>query len=245
MDGTTQQHLIDEAIADGRAPATAGQMARILRMAWRWGGRIGHCPVRELGRAELPRPERRYRHYTPTATEAEAIVDALTGWPRILGELLWATGGRVGEIATLTWDQVDMAAGAVVLDGKTGRREVPIGLGVVAQLGAWRAQDLAGPYVLGVRPLTARQAGRVAIIRACQQLQIRETTPHGFRRLAATELIGARVDERTYEGLMGHSYQMGVRLYAQARACSVREAAARLGRRDRGQVVEGPWTARG
>ena len=242
----TVQHLVDEVVADGRSPRTARQMARIFTMAWRWGRTVAHCPARDLGRVELPKVQRRYRDYTPTEAEAEAIVDALTGWKRILGELLWATGARIGELGTLRWEQADLVAGCVELDGKTGARVVPLGAGLVAQLAAWREESQPGSEanrVLGVTHYTARRAGREAIIAACQELGIRETTPNGFRRLAATELIGAQEDRKTYEGLMGHSWEMGMRIYAQAKASNVRAAAARLGRRERAQVVEFPQQA--
>jgi len=254
---STLQHIADEVIADGRSVTTAGQMARIFRMVWRWGAAAGHCSPRDWGKLELPEHQRTYRDYTPTAAEAEAIVDRLTEWRGLCAELLWATGGRIGEVGGLTWERVDLVNGQVELVGKTGRRWVPISEQVVCVLDEWRGSPLyrGGTYVLGVKPSSSRRAGREAIIKACQELGIKETTPHGFRRLAATELIGAGVDEKTYESLMGHSWAMGLKIYAQARATSVRAAAACLGRRSgdnvvevdfqTGQPVEGARTAQG
>ena len=39
---------------------------------------------------------------------------------------------------------------------------------------------------------------------------------HGLRRLASTRLIGAGVDPAVYEALMGHSFSMGLKVYAEA-----------------------------
>ena len=107
------------------------------------------------------------------------------------------------------------------------------------ELGAWLTGRPSG-WLLGVTPLTARRALRNALTDACEAADVPRFTPHGLRRLASTKLIEAGVGAKTYETLMGHSYSMGLRTYAQARSKATRSALAVLAPKT-DSVIEGPW----
>jgi integrase len=66
------------------------------------------------------------------------------------------------------------------------------------------------------------QDPRNAFFRA---IRVHGFTAHGLRRLASTRLIGAGVDPAAYEALMGHSFSMGLKVYAEAEPARLAAAA--------------------
>lgn len=220
---------------------TTATSIRVLRMAWAWGRERGLVPDRSLPRLRLPEPRRRYNGRTPTAEEVELVLSHLEGWPALVVHLLWATGARVGEVAALRWGDLDLVQRTLQIEGKTGRRELPLTPRLAALL------QPTGPVepeqrVLPVAAGTVKPQVTEALSRACAAAGVPRWTPHGLRRLASTVLIGGGVDPRSYEAVMGHSYAMGLRTYAQVRSEGVQAAAAMLGPQE-GQVLQGPWAA--
>ncbi len=53
--------------------------------------------------------------------------------------------------------------------------------------------------------------------------------PHGIRRRVSSQLIEAGVDIKAYEALMGHSYALALKVYAQANPSRIAAAADLLG----------------
>ena len=113
------------------APSTLRSDMISLRAAWAWARERDLVPDRDLPRVTVSvrREDAVYSRYTPTPAEVGAVLERLRGyrtrppgWPWRAVLLLYATGCRPGEIATLTWDRV--SDGAVEVRGKTGRRRV-------------------------------------------------------------------------------------------------------------------------
>jgi integrase len=235
-----RDHLLREELA----PRTVSHALRVLRMAWTWGRERGLVAARDLPKVAVKVEAGVYEvnHGTPTYLEAERAIAELRGWHRIAGELLWATGARLGEVLTLTW--ADVQPTSIRLRGKTGARIVPAG----DDLARWLVRpagvsDQTQLFEISIE--SSRTAFRQALAAACGRASVPVFTPHGLRRLASTVLIGRGVDPKTYEALMGHSFQMGLKTYAQVQAPSVRAASGLLGRQpgeqSRGKVVRGPW----
>jgi len=129
--GTRQiDNFIAERLASGIRKSTANRyravLSKIFNCAIEWGYFGGENPVRRVRRfAESPGKTRWLR-----AEEAEALVECA---PRHLcapfvGGL--HTGGRLSEILTLGWDDVDLDRGVLYFDQrntKSGKqREIPI-----------------------------------------------------------------------------------------------------------------------
>lgn len=220
------QRLAD-ALAEDYAPSTMAQTWTLLRQAWGWGQTYYPTVVREaLPPVELPADDA--QQYTPTLDELLAVRDQLRGWHRRAYVCLMATGARGHEIGELTWEQVDWQRETVRLlgKGKGGGVKAPRLLPLSPTL----ADALREQWVARGQPdhgrvwqsVKAREALRRATRRGCAAAEVPTHTPHGIRRWMACELL-ERVFSPTpfsaadYEAWMGHTLEVGLRIYASAR----------------------------
>jgi integrase/recombinase XerC len=138
---------------------------------------------------------------------------ALRDWAA--AELLYATGMRVGELAAVDVDDVDLAERLVRVMGKGGReRVVPFGVPAARAIETWL--DRGRPSLLAGSSTTALLVGRRGL--RVDQRQIREAihllaaltgvpdvAPHGLRHSAATHLVEGGSDLRTVQEVLGHA----------------------------------------
>ena len=213
------------------APRTAEQVLYLVGAAHRWGRREGICPDRELVVPRVKVPPRAKR--TPTDDVIQRVIDGITvPWTRLCVRLLWHTGARIGEIAALTWDAVDLDGAMLRVAGKTGERLVPIGPELVAELRAWRAWQIgAAPTLLGVTFHTARQHTRRGLIEGCEKAGVPYFSAHAIRRAAVDVLAREGVDVSTAAAILGHSPQVMLAYYRQVTAEDRAGAARVLARR--------------
>lgn len=192
------------------APRSVRGCLHLVSAAWKWGRREGLTPDREVAMPEVKIPKT--PQYTPNQAQIAEVVEVLDGWPRLAVRLIWATGARIGEIASLEWSAVDLDDGTVTLDGKTGPRIVPLHEALVADIRAWpRSVD----QVLGVAFNTVRVNLPRRIGEACTATKQRHWTPQALRRAAVDELQRAGVDVKTAADLLGHSPQVMLEYYRQ------------------------------
>lgn len=214
LDVVTLERYRDARLHSGGAPATVAKELKILRFAWRWGRELGYCPARELPRVAIRVHPVRTRQ-TPTRADVLGVLDHLEGWPYLAVRLLFATGARVGEIAVLRWEAVDLARATIMLRGKTGARAFPLSPDVAALL-----RPLAGApadLVLGVTPSMVRgHLGTRHLAAACERAGVPRFSPHGLRRAAVDALLRAGVDVGTAASLMGHTPAVMLSAYRQA-----------------------------
>lgn len=213
-----------------------------LEAAWEWGRKRGHAPSRDLDVPEIAVEPVRNR-YTPTRPEILKVIERLAGWSRRCVVLLAATGARLGEIADLTWADVDLRRLELHLDGKTGKRVVPISTDVVRELGApGRPNEL----VHGAAASTVRCNLLDVLEEACAAAEVHRITPHGLRRAAVDDLYDSGVLPDVEAAGLGHSVNTAIRHYRRARPQAIRRGfeAAGLGRIPEGQVVDFPSQAR-
>jgi integrase/recombinase XerC len=199
----------------GLDPASVARKLAAVRSFYRFlvrRGGVERNPAREV---RGPRLTRKLVGFLPI-DEATALVGArgLAGAARArdvaILELLYATGLRVSELASLDLETVDRETRTVRVLGK-GRKErmVPYG-GAAAQaldayLGA-RATTRGPVFVsargarLGVRSIrtiVGRAAGAAGVTR--------RVTPHTLRHTFATHLLDAGADLRAVQELLGHA----------------------------------------
>ncbi len=145
--------------------------------------------------------------------------------------LMIATGMRVGELASLTVGDVDIANGSIRVLGK-GRRErvvyVPPGqlLTSLHEYVIQRSADMSDPLVANRsgRSLTTA-ALRDRIGRAAQQAGIeRRVTPHMLRHTCATHLLDAGADIRIVQRLLGHASISTTEIYTHVSDASLQRA---------------------
>ncbi|MEL6347666.1 MAG: tyrosine-type recombinase/integrase [Myxococcota bacterium] len=225
-----QQDWIDSMVG---SPRSIKSWYTVLRIALSYGVRVGRIK-RIPPRAALPSVEQYvYCHETPTPEEGWAVVQSLDGWASIVGEILYRTGARIGEIAPLRIRDWNQRTGQIRLAGKTGVRWFPVSEQLGRCLRMWIG-DRASGRLLPVTDQTVSADFSYRHLRAaCADLDLPRFTAHSFRRMVATRLIGSGIDPKTYESLMGHSWAMGMGIYAQVNNQAAASAAAMLNPPDR------------
>jgi len=135
---------------------------------------------------------------------------------RAMLELLYATGLRVSELATLTLNRVNRQMGFLVTVGK-GRKEriVPVGQSALGWLGRYIEQ--ARPVFLKKRTSNAlflnrsgerfTRQGLWKLIKKYARMAglERKVHPHTFRHSFATHLLEGGADLRSVQVMLGHA----------------------------------------
>lgn len=211
-----------------------------LRRAWVWGQQVGACPRHDLALPRVRAVNARVKR-TPTRAEVDRLAEHFNErgpqWVAVILRVQSALGCRIGELTHLTWDRVDLDAGRVVLEGKTGRRAILLTPEIVDVLERLpREHEL----VLGRSIETTRLVGRF-IRPACAELGIEPFTSHGLRRLAVDTLIRSGVKVDVAAAWLGHSPAVMLRDYRQVTEVDLEAAARALSKpRPRGEVVPFP-----
>jgi integrase len=210
-----------------------------LQAAWKWARHqtwgTGYRPILP---ARRPRDIGNVRNrYTPTEEEVGKLLAALqtrydagrTRWRFVAVTLLYATGARLSEVLTLSWDRVDLDAGVVELHGKMGARRVP----VPNVLDLLRRERARKPRALRVLSDVAVQSGKSIIglemQKECARVGVPPFTPTALRRMMSDRLIDAGVNIKVYVAFMGHSPATALRHYARARGSDIDTMARELG----------------
>ncbi len=196
-----------------------------LRSFFRWACREGHLaknPARSLPAPRLPRTLP--RALTLPDTERLLAADEDRPFPerdRALFELLYATGLRVSEAASLDLEDVDFASRLLRVLGKGNRERVaPFGEAAAEALEAYlsaRAErrrrgardetEDGDPLFVNARGgrLTTRSMARLLKRRLRAAGLPAEISPHALRHSFATHLLEAGADLRAIQELLGHA----------------------------------------
>lgn len=157
-----------------------------------------------------------------TVDEVFALLDEIGGddlaarRDRALLEFLYATGLRVGEMAALDLDDLDLSGGLVRVLGKGNKeRIVPFGSKAKGALLAWlsasesirRSGGGANALFLNLRGtrLTDRSVRRILDRRMLEAALTAHISPHALRHTFATHMLGAGADLRAIQELLGHA----------------------------------------
>lgn len=122
-------------------------------------------------------------------------------------EMLYATGGRVSEICSLEWKDIDFSRNEIRVLGKGRRmRVIPLARELKAKLQVVAAQ---GRYVFPSprdpqKALDPRQARRWIREMSLEVAMGRRVHPHLFRHSLATHLLDEGADLRFIQELLGH-----------------------------------------
>ena len=152
---------------------------------------------------------------TPT-TEPSRSTRRCSLRDRAVLELLYGSGLRVGEVAGLTIDRVDLDRGRVLVRGKGDKeREVPdvrlmpwTRSTPICRPGGrpWRGEDRPTLFFNRKgRPFTGRDIRAMVEQYAVRVLPGRRVTPHTLRHSFATHLLEGGADIRAVQELLGHA----------------------------------------
>lgn len=189
-------------------------------------GRLGHDPGLLLA---SPRPHRALPSILHQRQARDLVESVRADTPldlrdRVVLELLYATGVRVGELVGLDLDDVDRERRVVRVLGKGSReRSVPYGAPAEAGLAAWLnlgRPRLAGPasgpaLLLGARGarVDPRTVRRIVHDRLKRVSDAPDLGPHGLRHSAATHLVEGGADLRAVQELLGHATLATTQIY--------------------------------
>jgi integrase/recombinase XerC len=224
-----QQHTL------GYARATVARRVGSIHTFYRWAvadGRVVDDPSLLLGRPKvvnrLPtvlRPrEAAALAEAPSATR-EGLLDATSSSDRIERaialrdvaalELMYGSGLRVGEVAGLTVDRVDLERGRVTVLGKGSReRGVPMSDYAVEAVGVFvrHGRPVLAPagsrelfHNRRKKPFSSRDIRTMVERYGGTVLPGRRVTPHTLRHSFATHLLEGGADIRAVQELLGHA----------------------------------------
>ena len=214
-----QGWIASDPVAGVRSPKRPGRLPRVLSVAG--AARLVEAP----GTLSPLRGRRR----NPAVADASARRDAA------LLELLYATGMRISELASLTMDRVDLERRRLRVIGKGEKeRELlfgePAARAVRAYLASGRptlaaraARSTAALFLNGSGgPLTARGARMVVERWVTASGSPASTSPHTLRHSFATHLLEGGADLRTVQELLGHASLATTQIYTHLSDASLR-----------------------
>jgi site-specific recombinase XerD len=185
------------------------------------------APRRKLPRVLSPREIRRLL-VAPPADSVLGIRD------RAVVHLLYGTGIRATECASLREEDVDLRERTARVRGKGGHeRTLPLNETVVAALATYRS--LRGTVAPTAPFFLTRQRRRLSrflvyerVRTAARRARIQgDVSPHRLRHTFATHLVRAGVGLVTLRDLLGHRLITSTQLYLHVTARDLREAIAR------------------
>jgi site-specific recombinase XerD len=217
-----RQGWIDgDPVAGVRSPKRPGRLPRVLSVDG--AARLVEAP------ATLIRSGRRRRD--PALADAAARRDAA------VLELLYATGMRISELASLTVDRLDPGRRRLRVVGKGSKeRELLFGEPAARAVRAYLATGRPTLAARGSRavpalflnsaggPLTARGARLIVERWVTASGAPASTSPHTLRHSFATHLLEGGADLRTVQELLGHASLATTQIYTHLSDASLRTA---------------------
>lgn len=154
---------------------------------------------------------------------------------RLTVQLMLHAGLRIGEVADLRWEYIDLESKLLkVVRGKGGRnRDIPLNTTLLAELERV-------PEPLRVGPVIGTTKGRPLHVKCVAHLferqlakRLREfgqppVSPHQLRRAFATRLKQSQVDLDTIRRLLGHRHLNTTQRYLDGCAEGAEEAVSRI-----------------
>ena len=216
------QHHIRAFIAHRHRQGLGGKsLQRLLsaiRSFFRWmlrEGIVQHNPATPVKAPKSPR-------HLPATIDADAIAQLLDipcDTPlairdKAIMELFYSSGLRLSELASLCWQQLDLASGMVTVTGKGNRsRMVPVGRIASEALLEWRKARAAfasfeEPHVFVSQrgnPIAVRTIQSRIHFWARQQGIPQNVYPHLLRHSFASHMLESSGDLRAVQELLGHA----------------------------------------
>lgn len=223
--------------------ATMARRAAAARTFFAWAahtGRLAEDPSARLatGRTPMHLPtvlrQDDVSTMLDTAGERAAERDPLAVRDWAVGELLYASGLRIGELCGADVADLDLASRSLRVVGKGDKeRVVPFGKPAADALAVWLSEArprLAGPasgdaLFLGARGRRADQRRlRDAVHTMARRAGVDDVAPHALRHTAATHLLERGSDLRSVQELLGHANLGTTQRYTHVSAERLRSA---------------------
>ncbi|HEX7589743.1 MAG TPA: tyrosine recombinase XerC [Demequinaceae bacterium] len=211
--------------AEGLSRTTLARRGAAARTFFSWAADAERIPTNPALRLASARPAQSLPLVLSPADMvvmlgvAEAACDdgdpiALRDWAA--AEMLYATGMRVGELAGIDVDDVDLAGRLVRVMGKGAKeRVIPFGVPAARAAREWLERGRPALSVSvpgGAAFLVGRKGKRVdqrqireAVHRLSALSGVTDVAPHALRHTAATHLVSGGSDLRSVQEVLGHA----------------------------------------
>lgn len=225
----------------GLSPNTLGAYDRALRSLSNWLHLRGYVDMHPM--KNLPKPRaKRVELVTFTGEEIQNMLAEARKLrhplrDRALITLLLDTGIRIGEACNLELHHVQWAENCLLVDGKTGQRQVPFGRKTKLALRTYidRGRKACSNSVRAVfvnqdgTPLRSTSATqRLAKIAKLAKVKATKLGPHTYRHTFGVEFIRAGGDAFALQRLLGHTTLEVTRRYVHLAQSDLREAHRRF-----------------
>ena len=146
--------------------ATVNKTLKIIRSAWNRAVRDGIVPDNIFARVDRVKTRRAHTKRAFTLPELKRLMQVATGEWRSMIMFGLYTGQRLGDIATLTWHNVDTTVGEIRLQtAKTGRQQIlPIAAPLARHIGTLCAGDDPGQPLHPVACEIVEREGRTGTL---------------------------------------------------------------------------------
>jgi integrase len=253
LDALTHEQIataIDGLRRDGKGEPACRVAYDALRAALNWAVKrdriLTASPI-----ASVDRPKETRSIDFLTREEAKKFLEAVADDRyRAVFHLAISTGMRLGEIAGLHWREVDLENGTLLISralkesrdfgkpkSKTSQRTIDMSPSIVAELREhkhrWRRLARTTDLVFATNagtPLRASNFERRSFFPALERAGIRRVRFHDLRHTCATLLLGAGVNPKVVQELLGHSsVRVTLDMYGHTSPGMGKAAAAQMG----------------
>lgn len=221
FDGTALSDVrgfLAKEIMSGRKKTTASRRLASLRSFFRYLHREGYIKVNPARLIPGPKLPKQLPRFLSVDEAFDLMVKPEGGGfmaarDRAILELLYSSGLRVGELAGLDLDDINIREGVLKARGK-GKKErvVPVGGKALDALRAYlperallRPASSALFLNRGGLRLTDRSVRRIVVKYSRMLAMSAKVTPHTLRHTFATHLLQSGADLRVIQELLGHS----------------------------------------
>jgi integrase/recombinase XerC len=213
----------------GYAKTTVARRIAAVRSWFRFLCRHSRLTVNPAEGVRSPRRDRKLPHFL-SAKDVERLLAAPAGdepanrRDKAILETLYSAGLRVGELAGLNLDDLDLDSATIIVRGK-GKRERLALLGKPALRALREWLELRGSLVPPARKqaalflnqrggrLTSRSVGRMLEKYLALVGLDPRTSPHTLRHSFATHMLDAGADIRGVQELLGHRHLTTTQIY--------------------------------
>jgi site-specific recombinase XerD len=226
------EHHVGTLSARGLSPRTIALDLAALRAYFKWArleGLRGDDPSLDI---EAPKVGRRLPKYHDTGDMARLMGAATCARDAAMLELLYATGIRIAELASLSWGDLMHHRARVVGKGDK-ERIVPYHDEAKRRLDVWKREwaRLRGREATLDDPAWIGPGGSRLSKRACQAVVsdcasragLRGISAHSLRHAFATHLLEGGADVRVVQELLGHASLSTTQIYTQVSSKRLRQ----------------------
>lgn len=224
--GATRRDVMDfmsESRRSGLADSTVSRRLMALKTFYAWLAGEGVAAGNPTEAMERPKAAKRLPR-SLTEGQTAALLDAAGGGggpsglrDRAMLELLYASGLRASELASLAIDDLNLQEGFLRCQGKGGKqRVVPVGKSAIDALVAYLeegrpalAREGSPDSILFLstrgRPMTRKSLWQVVAKAAKASGLAGKVHPHTLRHCFATHLLSHGADIRAIQEMLGHA----------------------------------------